>query len=141
MKMLGDFNAKVVRAVNSATMKNVTGERTMFLCHNIHKFIWTSSDGKTHNQINHILIDRGRHSSILEVRSFRAADCDTCHWLVAEKFWERLAVSKQTMHRVHMERFNLKKLNKVEGIEQYHVEILNRFTALENLGNDMDVKL
>jgi hypothetical protein len=31
-----------------------------------------------------------------------------------------------------MERFILKKLNKVEGKEQYRVEILNKFTALEN---------
>jgi hypothetical protein len=31
-----------------------------------------------------------------------------------------------------MERFNLKKLNEVEGKEQYRVEILNRFTALQN---------
>jgi hypothetical protein len=30
------------------------------------------------------------------------------------KVRERLAVSKQTTHRVHMERFSLKKLNKVE---------------------------
>jgi hypothetical protein len=29
-----------------------------------------------------------------------------------------------------MERFNFKKLNEVEGKEQYRVEILNRFTAL-----------
>jgi hypothetical protein len=29
---------------------------------------------------------------------------------------ERLAVSKQTTHKVHMEKFDLKKLNKVEGI-------------------------
>jgi hypothetical protein len=36
------------------------------------------------------------------------------------------------MHRVHMERFNLKKLNEVEGKEQYYVEISNRFAALEN---------
>jgi hypothetical protein len=40
---------------------------------------------------------------------------------------ERLAVSKQTTHRVHMERFNLKKLNEVEGKEQYRVEISDRF--------------
>jgi hypothetical protein len=39
------------------------------------------------------------------------------------KVRERLAVSKQTMHRVNMESFNLKKLNKVEGKEQYQVEI------------------
>jgi hypothetical protein len=32
-----------------------------------------------------------------------------------------------------MERFNLKKLNEVEGKEQYLVEISNRFAALENL--------
>jgi hypothetical protein len=32
-----------------------------------------------------------------------------------------------------MQRFNLKKLNEVEGKEQYFVEISNRFVALENL--------
>jgi hypothetical protein len=31
-----------------------------------------------------------------------------------------------------MERFNLKKLNEVEGKEQYLVEISNRLAALEN---------
>jgi hypothetical protein len=39
-------------------------------------------------------------------------------------------VSKQTMHRFHMEGFNLKKLNEVEGKEQYQVEISNRFASL-----------
>jgi hypothetical protein len=38
-----------------------------------------------------------------------------------------------------MERFNLKKLNKVEGKERYCVEISNRFAALENLDTEMDV--
>jgi RNAse (barnase) inhibitor barstar len=38
-----------------------------------------------------------------------------------------------------MERCNIKKLNKVEGEEQYHVEISSRFEALENLGADVDV--
>jgi hypothetical protein len=36
---------------------------------------------------------------------------------------ERLAVSKQTTHRVHMERFNLKTLNEVDSKEQYPAEI------------------
>jgi hypothetical protein len=38
-----------------------------------------------------------------------------------------------------MERYKLKKLNEVEGKEQYHVEISNRFTDLENLDADVDI--
>jgi hypothetical protein len=33
----------------------------------------------------------------------------------------------------------LKKLNEVEGKEQYRVEISNRFAALENLDTEVDV--
>jgi hypothetical protein len=54
---------------------------------------------------------------------------------VVAKIRERLAVSKQTTQRVHMERFNLKKLNEVECKQQYRVEISNRFAAMENLDN------
>jgi hypothetical protein len=43
------------------------------------------------------------------------------------------------VHRVHVERFSLKKLNEVEGKEQYHVEISNRFPALENLDTGEDI--
>jgi hypothetical protein len=38
--------------------------------------------------------DRRQHSSILDVRSFRAADCDTDHYLVVAKVRERLADSE-----------------------------------------------
>jgi hypothetical protein len=85
MKILLDFNAKVgreevfkptigneslhkisndngVRLVNVATSKNITVKNTMFPHCNIHKYTWTSPDGKTHNQIDHILVDRRRHN-------------------------------------------------------------------------------
>jgi hypothetical protein len=85
------------------------------------------------------LIDRRQHSTILDVRSFRVADCDTDHYLVVKMIRERLAVSKQTTNRVHMERFNLKKLSEVQGKERYRVEISNRFAALENLDTEGEV--
>jgi hypothetical protein len=111
----------------------------MFPHRNIHKFTWTSPNGKTDNQIDHILIDRRRNSSILDVRSFRAADCDTDHYLVAAKVKDRLAVSNKTTHTFHTERFSLKKLNEVEGKEQYRVEISKRFAALKNLNDEVDI--
>jgi hypothetical protein len=52
---------------------------------------------------------------------------------------ERLAGSKQTTHKVHMEGFSLKKLNAVEGKEQYRVEISSRFAALENREAEVDI--
>ena len=116
--ILGDFNAKMgsentfkptirndslhqdsndngVRVVNFATSKNLVLESTMFPHRDIHKYTWTSANGKTHNQIDHILIDRRWLSITLDVRSFRGADCDTDHCLVFAKVRERLVVSKQ----------------------------------------------
>jgi len=88
--LLGDFNAKVrreiifkpaigqeslhqdsndngVRLVNFATSTNLVVKSTMFPHRNIHKYTWTSPDGKTHNQTDHLLIDRRWHSSVLDV--------------------------------------------------------------------------
>jgi hypothetical protein len=47
-----------VRVINFATSKNLTVKSIIFPHHNIHKFTWTSSDGKAHNHIDHIMIDR-----------------------------------------------------------------------------------
>jgi hypothetical protein len=38
-----------------------------------------------------------------------------------------------------MERFNLKKLNDVESKEQFRVEVLNRFAALEDLDAEVEI--
>jgi hypothetical protein len=80
---------------------------------NIHKYSYMSPEGKSHNQIDHILVDRPVHSSVINVRLFRAADYDTDHYLVVTEVGERLVVNirVQTSHRLHMEGFSLKKLN------------------------------
>jgi hypothetical protein len=90
LKILLDFNAKLGKevtfkptignesihedsndngdtVVNFATSKNLVVKSMMFPQRNIHKYTWTSPDGKTHNQIDHALIDRRWHSSILDV--------------------------------------------------------------------------
>jgi hypothetical protein len=160
--LLGDFNAKVgrediftptigndslhetsndngVRVVNFATSKNLVIKSTMFPHRKIHKYTWTSPDGKTHNQTDHVLVDRRRQSSILDVRSFRGANCDMDHYLVAAKLRERLSVIKRVAQKFDMHRFDLRKLNDVEVKEQYQVKITNRFAALEKSDDNVDL--
>jgi endonuclease/exonuclease/phosphatase family metal-dependent hydrolase len=85
--------------VNFATSKNLTVENTMFpivTFTNLLEYILTH---KPHDQIDHILVDRRRHSNILDVRPFKAADCDSDHYLLVVKVRKRLAVNKQRTHR------------------------------------------
>jgi len=95
-----DSNDNGVRLVNFTTSQNLVVKSTMFPQRNIHKYTWTSPDGKTHNQIDYVLIDRRWHLSVLDVRSFRGADCDTDHNLVIAKVRERFAVGKQAAQRL-----------------------------------------
>jgi hypothetical protein len=96
----------------------------MFLHRNIHKYTCTFPKGKTHKQNDHILTDRRCYSNILDVRPFREANCDTDHYLVVAKVWER---------------FNLRKLNDLQVRKQYQIQISNRFAALENLSDSEDI--
>jgi hypothetical protein len=97
--LLGDFDAKVgredvfkptimnesshkinddngVRVINFATSENLVDTVLCFLIAAFRNAL-TSPEGKMHSQIDHVLIDRRWHSSILEVQSFRGAICDT----------------------------------------------------------------
>jgi len=134
-----DSNDNGVGIVNFYTSKSQVVRSMMFLYSNIHEYTWTSPDRKTHNQIDHVLIDTRWHSSILDVRSFRGADSDTDHFLVVANVRERMAVSKQSVQKFYKERFNLSKLNELVVKKQYQIEIINRFAALENLSDGKDI--
>jgi endonuclease/exonuclease/phosphatase family metal-dependent hydrolase len=97
--LLGDWNAKVgreeiyqgltgrhsmhlntnnngQRLVDFAAAKNMVVSSTCFPHKEIHKKTWRSPGGKTNNQIDHILIDKRNASSMLDVKSYRAASSD-----------------------------------------------------------------
>jgi hypothetical protein len=118
--MLGDFNAKLgtentfkpttgnvslhqdnndngVRIVNYATSKNLIVGIMMFPHRNLNKYTWTSTDRKTHNQIEHVLKDKSWHSSILDARSFRGNYCNIDHYLRVAKVWETQAESCKSL--------------------------------------------
>jgi hypothetical protein len=61
------INDNGITVVIFATSKNLVVKSNMFPNRSIHKYTWTSPDGKTHNQVDHVLIHRRRHSCILDV--------------------------------------------------------------------------
>jgi endonuclease/exonuclease/phosphatase family metal-dependent hydrolase len=121
--LLGDFNAKLgredifkliigneslhqysndngVRRENFTTSKNLVVKSSMFPQQNIHKYSWTSPEGKTDS----ILIDKRWHSCIPNVWSFSGAHCDTDHYVVVARVGETLTVSKQVAQTFDVDR-------------------------------------
>jgi hypothetical protein len=58
-----------------------------------------------------------------DIRFFRECDCDTNQYLVVAKVRERLTGSKEASQKFDLQRFNLRKLNELEVMEQYEIEI------------------
>jgi len=120
--VLGDLNAKVgkeeiyqgligkhsmhlytnnngQRLVDFAAAKNMVISSTCFPHKEIHKQTWRSRDGKTNNQIDHILIDKRNASSILDIKSCRGANSDSDHFLVRGKYRCKIAYKIRTEQR------------------------------------------
>jgi hypothetical protein len=120
--VLGDLNAKVgneeiyqgltgrhsmhlntnnngQRLVDFAAAKNMVVTSTCFPHKEIHKQTWRSPDGKTNNQIDHILIDKRNASSILDIKSCRGASSDSDHFLVRGKYKCKIAYNKHEPNR------------------------------------------
>jgi hypothetical protein len=80
----------------------------------IHKCTRTSHEGRTHYKIDNVFCREERHPSILDVRTFRGADCEVR---------ERLAVYRRAVKKTDNEILNLKKLKEGRVKEQYQITI------------------
>lgn len=114
--IVGDFNAQIgkeatfrptigheslhttsndngMKLIDFSTAKNLIISSTYFPRKNIHKQTWTSPDGKTKTQIDHVIIDKRYQTCIKNVRTYRGADGDSDHYLVIARFVLTLSVS------------------------------------------------
>jgi len=63
------------------------------------------------------------------------ADCDS----VVAEVREGVPVTKQTIQKFDIKRFNLRKLSELEVKKEYQITKSNRFAALENLNDRKDI--
>ncbi|KAI5729125.1 hypothetical protein M8J77_025799 [Diaphorina citri] len=151
--IMGDFNAKVgtdnegvelVMGKHGLGTRNNNGSRlvefcglnelviggTLFPHKQCHKPTWTSPDGQTENQIDHILICKKWRSSLLDTRSKRGADCGSDHNLVIAEIRLKIAAIKSLYDR-RQRFYDVEKLKDKDTARYFNLELRNRFEALD----------
>ena len=152
--VVGDWNAKVGN--NNTNRKeligkfgigimNDNGERLCDFCNangfiitgtifphkDIHKRTCGSPDGRTVNQIDHVLVNENMRTSVLDTRVMRGADTYGDHYLVKMRICLKLARAQERRNvRV---RLGISKLQSEEIRRRYNTEVKNRFEALEDI--------
>ena len=94
----------------------------MFKQHPRRLYTWTCPDGNTQNQTDYISIAQRWKTSLMNCRTYPAADCDTDHQLLVKV---RLA-KRQRQHSIPP--LNLEELKEDRAV-QFAAEVTNRFTA------------
>lgn len=163
--VLGDFNAKIgkekafrptigkeslheesnnngTRLIDFATGKGMSISSTKFPHKNIHKITWTSPDGSTKNQIDHVLIDKRHGSDILDVRSYRGADADSDHTLVKIRYKQRISSIYNSQNK-RQKCYDSQKLMKDPIVAdtfktQLKQKLINGRTENEDMDNDIN---
>ena len=117
------------RLVNFAAAKNMVVSSICFPHKEIHKQTWRSPDGKTNNQIDHILIDKRNASSMLDVKSCRGASSDSDHYLVRGKYRCKIAYNKHEPNRT-TRRFQIQALREVSMVRRFQQQLEEEFGKL-----------
>ena len=81
----GTINRNGERFINVCEMNSFTITGTLFPYQEIHNNTWISPDGKTHNQIDHALVNRQFRRSVQDTTAMRGADVRSDHQLVRSK--------------------------------------------------------
>lgn len=143
--ILGDFNAQIgkehcfrsvtgihslhdlsndngCRVASFAMANGLVIKSTQFQRNDIYKISWTSNDGRTRTQIDHVLIDGKFTMNIIDVRSYRGAFHESDHALVKITMrakWPRRNVENITVRP----KFNVNKLKDEETKVKYQRKI------------------
>ena len=102
---------------------------TVFQHKRIHRTTWTSPDGRTENQIDHIIIGRKWRRSLLDVRVKRGADVGSDHHLVVADLKVKLKAYRDRADRPS-HKYNVHSLKDKAEAEVYRFELRNRFSEL-----------
>ncbi|XP_049798893.1 craniofacial development protein 2-like [Schistocerca nitens] len=131
--LLGVSNKNGKRLIDFAMGNGMVVKSMSLQRMNIRKATWNSPDGTTFNQTDHMVIDRGHASDILEVDSCKEVDCDLDHFMVRGKFRQCTAIYRSRGKRKAPQRYNVSKLKEKGVSEKYETELQKKCEALERI--------
>ena len=158
--ILGDMNAKVGQGRDGIEVgphglgtRNERGDRLIEFCHQNqlcvtntwfkhharHLYTWSAPQNEEtsreiRNQIDYILIKQRFRNSVVNVKTFPGADCNSDHNPVVMKMRTRLKRLEKPKTKL---RLDIEKLNSsVTHQQQFAVEVSNRFQALSESTED-----
>ena len=94
----------------------------------IHKTTWTSPDGQSKNQIDHLAIRRKFRTSLLDLRAYRGADVGSDHELIIGRI--KLKLAKICKKEGRRKRLDVKVLKTPEKAAEFRLELRNKFEVL-----------
>ena len=117
------------RFASSCAVNNMAVVTTQFKQKDIHKYTWTSPDGRTRNQIDHIAVNGKFRNSIINARACRAADISSDHNLVIcdmeLKLRRVIKVANRTV------KYDTERLRSSEVRSKFVLTLKNRFSCLQ----------
>jgi hypothetical protein len=129
------------RVIYFAVSKDLVVSSTCFPHRDINKYTWTSPDGTTHNQIDHVLVERRNASNIMDIRTYRGADCGSDHHLVEVVYRCRTRAQKCKYHPQEP-KIDIVKLKMPDKLEAYQMtakekleERVRWLTTMRRTGN------
>ena len=132
----GSINDNGERLVDFCLNNNCIIGGTIFPHKNIHKLTWKSPDGRTINQINHVIINKKWRRSLLDVKVYRGAHVSSDHYMLFAKIKLKLMAVDSNKQRRRVYNINQLKLQEVR--RNFSTELKNRFAALATLEDETD---
>ena len=131
-----ETNSNGIKTIQFTISEGFNVRSSTFPHKDMHKETWYSADGRTANQIDHVLISNRFRSAVTDSRALRGPDIGSDHKLLKINFRVKLQVKTEKKY----EKRNIVNIfQNSKWKQEYAIELNNRFEILENMEDEDNI--